>query len=127
MAVNYPNNVKVARMQAVVDLVSAGSGPGRLEICNAAYAQVLATITLGDPAATVAGAGVATYSGFPRSDTAADVTGTAALARIVDSDGNVVFDGLTVGTSGTDVVLVTTEIVEDQAIQINSCVVTHAA
>lgn len=83
--VTYPNNVKVARMQAAVDLVSAGSGPGRLEICSAGYAAVLASITLGDPAATVAGAGVATFSGFPRSDAVPDNNGAAAIARIVDS------------------------------------------
>lgn len=127
MPVVYPNNVKVARMAAVRDLIDAGSGAGRLEICSAAYASILATVTLGDPSGTIGGAGVLTLSGFPRSDTSADNSGTAAVARVVDSDGNVVFNGLTVGTSGSDVNLVTTAVVAGQAIQINSAVITHAA
>ena len=52
---------------------------------------------------------------MPKSDTSADNTGTAAIARIKDSNGNVVVQGLTVGTSGTDIVISSTSIVEGGA------------
>ena len=126
MAVTYSNTVKQARMTAVRDQIDGGSGPGVLEIGTAAMGTTLATITLGDPSGTVAGAGVLTLSGFPRSDTAADASGTAAAARIRDSNGNVVISGLTVGTSGTDVILDSLSITSGQTVTINSAVFTHA-
>ncbi|MCP4635906.1 MAG: hypothetical protein GY848_05475 [Methyloversatilis sp.] len=124
MAVTYPNNVKAARMTAVRDLMDAGSGAGKLEIGTAGMAAVLATIPLSDPAGTIS-AGVLTLSGFPKSDTA-DASGTAAAARIRDSDNNDVITGLTVGTSGTDIVLDSVNITTGQTVTINSAVFNHA-
>lgn len=126
MAVTYPNNVKVARMTAVRDLIDAGSGAGRLEIGTTAMGTVLATVTLADPSGTVAGAGVLTLSSFPRSDTSADASGTAAAARLVDSDGNAVITGLTVGLSSADVILDSLSLTAGQTVTINSAVFTHA-
>lgn len=124
MAVTYPNNVKAARMTAVRDLMDAGSGGGKLEIGTAGMGTVLATIVLSDPAGTIS-AGVLTLSGFPKSDTA-DATGTAAAARIRDSDNNDVITGLTVGTSGADIVLDSVNITTGQTVTINSAVFNHA-
>lgn len=126
MAVTYPNNVKAARMTAVRDLMDAGSGAGKLEIGTAGMAAVLATIPLSDPAGTIS-AGVLTLSGFPKSDTA-DATGTAAAARIRDSDNNDVITGLTVGIagSGANVEIDNTNIATGQTITINSAVFNHA-
>lgn len=124
MAVTYPNNVKAARMTAVRDLMDAGSGAGKLEIGTAGMAAVLATIPLSDPAGTIS-AGVLTLSGFPKSDTA-DASGTAAAARIRDSDNNDVITGLTVGTSGTNIVLDSVNITTGQTVTINSAVFNHA-
>ena len=126
MAVTYSNTVKQARMTAVRDQIDGGSGAGTLEIGTAAMGTTLAVITLADPSGTVAGAGVLTLSGFPKSDTAADASGTAAAARIRDSNGNVVISGLTVGTSGTDVILDSVSITSGQTVTINSAVFTHA-
>ena len=83
MAVNYAATLKSARMQAVIAAIDAGAGPGTLEICTAAFASVLAVIPLSDPSFTEAG-GVITMAGVPKSDAAADATGTAAVARIKD-------------------------------------------
>jgi hypothetical protein len=113
-------------MTAVRDAIDAGSGAGVLQIGTAAMGTVLATITLADPSGTVAGAGVLTLSGFPKSDTAADATGTAAAARIRDSNGTDVITGLTVGTSGADVILDSVSITAGQTVTINSAVFTHA-
>ncbi len=125
MAVNYNAAVKSARLNAVVTAIDAGSGAGTLEICTSAYASVLAEITLADPCATVSG-GTLTFSGFPRSDVSANASGTAAVARIKDSDGTVVIDGLTVGTSGTDIILGSTTITAGNEVQLTSAVINHA-
>jgi len=125
MPVVYPNAVKVARMNAVV--TQAGT-TAVLEIGTTGMATVLATIALGNPIGTVAGAGVLTLSGFPRSDTSGDATGTPAAARIRTATGGTdIITGLTVGTSGTDVVLDSTSITAGQTVTINSAVITHAA
>jgi hypothetical protein len=122
MAVTYTNAVKIARMAAVVTQAAV------LEIGTSAMGTVLATISLGNPIAGAAtGAGVLTLSGFPRSDTSADATGTAAAARIrTASGGTDIITGLTVGTSGTDVVLDNLSLAATQTVTINSAVFTHA-
>jgi hypothetical protein len=124
MAVTYASGVKTTRMQAVRDAIDAGSAAGKLEIGTASMASVLATITLADPASTVSG-NVLTLAGVPRSDTSADATGTAAEARIRDSDNNNVVTGLTVGLSGTDIVLDSLSITAGQTVTINSGTITH--
>lgn len=126
MAVTYPTAVKTARMTAVRDQIDGGAGAGVLQIGTASMATVLAEITLGDPSGTVSGA-VLTLSGFPRSDTSANATGTAAAARIRDSAGTDVITGLTVGTSGSDINLDSTSITAGQTVTINSATITHAA
>lgn len=122
MAVVYSAAVKTARMQAVADAIGAA---GKLEIGTAGMATVLATITLGPTPGTVSGSTL-TLSGFPRSDTSADAAGTAAAARIRTSADADVITGLTVGTSGTDVVLDNLSIASGQTVTINSATFTHA-
>lgn len=126
MAVTYTNAVKVARMAAVV---SQAGTTAVLEIGTSAMGTVLATINLGNPIAGAAtGAGVLTLSGFPRSDTSADATGTAATARIRTATGGTdIITGLTVGTSGSDINLDSLSITTGQTVTINSAVITHAA
>lgn len=129
MAVTYSAGVKTARMTTVRDQIDAGGAAGRLEICSAGYAAVLATITLGYSGAstgTISGS-VLTLAGFPRSDTSADATGTAALARIRTSAAADVITGLTVGLSGSDVNLDSLSITAGQTVTINSATLTHAA
>ena len=125
MAVTYTNAVKIARMAAVV--TQAGT-TAVLEIGTTGMASVLATIALGNPIAGAAtGAGVLTLSGFPRSDTSADATGTAAAARIRTATGGTdIITGLTVGLSGADVILDSLSINAGQTVTINSAVFTHA-
>jgi hypothetical protein len=126
MAVTYPNAVKVARMAAVV---SQAGATAVLEIGTAGMASILATINLGNPiAGSATGAGVLTLSGFPRSDTSADNTGTAAAARIrTASGGTDIITGLTVGTSAADIILDSVSITAGQNVTLNSAVITHAA
>lgn len=125
MAVVYPNAVKIARMNAVT---TAAGTTAVLEIGTTGMASVLATIALANPIAGAAtGAGLLTLSGFPRSDTSADNSGIAAAARIrTASGGTDIVTGLTVGTSGSDINLDSTNITAGQTVTINSFTITHA-
>jgi len=125
MAVTYATDVKTARMNAVVTEIDAGASAGVLQIGTSAMGTVLAEFTLSDPCGTVT-TGVLTFSGFPKSDTSANASGTAAAARIRDSDGNDVITGLTVGTSGTDIILDSVSITSGQTVTLNSASITHA-
>ena len=126
MAVTYNTATKNARMQAVADNIDGGSGAGYIEIGTTGMGTVLAVITLADPCGTVSG-GVLTFSGFPKSDTSANDTGTAAAAVIKASDGTVVVSGLTVGTSASDIILDTTSIAAGEVVTLNSATITHAS
>lgn len=127
MPVSYPNAVKIARMNAIT---TAAGATAVLEIGTAAMGTVLATIALGNPIAGAAtGAGLLTLSGFPRSDTAADATGTAAAARIrTASGGTDIITGLTVTLTGGggDVTMDSLSITAGQTVQMNSLTFTHA-
>lgn len=124
MAVVYPTAVKNVRLDAVTTAIGT---TGVLEIGTTGMATVLATIALGNPAAAAASGGVLTFSGFPRSDTAADATGTAAAARIrTASGGTDIITGLTVGLSAADIILDSLSITAGQTVTINSAAITHA-
>lgn len=128
MAVNYTTAVKTSRMTAVRDAIDGGGAAGKLEIGTTGMATVLATITLGFSGAstgTVSGA-VLTLAGFPRSDSSADATGTAAAARIRTSANVDIITGLTVGTSGSDINLDSLSITAGQTVTISSATITHA-
>jgi hypothetical protein len=128
MAVTYSTAVKTARMTAVRDQIDAGGAAGKLEIGTTGMGTVLATIPLGYSGAstgTISGA-VLTLAGFPRSDTSADATGTAAAARIRTSANADVITGLTVGLSGSDINLDSLSITSGQTVTINSATITHA-
>ena len=121
MAVTYTTALKNTRLDAVVTAIGAA---GKLEIGTTGMGTVLATITLETTAGTTSG-GVLTFSSFPKSDSSADATGTAAAARIRTSANADVVTGLTVGTSGTDVILDSTSITSGQVVTINSATITH--
>lgn len=125
MTVTYSNAVKQDRMQAVIDNVDAGSGAGKLKIRDSSNV-VLATFTLADPSGTASN-GTLTWDFDPDiSDTSADASGTAANAIITDSDDTTVVSGLTVGTSGTDVILDSVSITAGQTVTITLGSFSHA-
>ena len=121
MALNpqITNAAATAAANAVVDLVDAGSGAGKLRIYDGTQAAtadtaigaqvLLAELTFSDPAFGNASNGVATANAIT-ADSSANATGTASWFRVVDSDDNAIFDG-TVGTGTHDLVLNTTSIV----------------
>lgn len=124
MAVTYTPAVKSARMTAVLNAIDAGSGPGRIEIGTTGMASVLATITLTDPCGSVSN-GVLTFT-MPHSDTSADASGTAAAARIRDSNATDIVTGLTVSTTGADINLDSVSITAGQTVTLTAGSITHA-
>jgi len=124
MTVTYTTAVKNARLDAVT---TAAGTTAVLEIGTSAMGTVLATIALGNPIAAAASGAVLTLSGFPRSDTSADNTGTAAAARIrTASGGTDIVTGLTVGLSGSDINVDSVNITAGQTVRIDSAIITHA-
>jgi len=113
-------------MEAVVAQIDAGAGTSTIEIGTAAMATVLAVFNLPDPCGTVTN-GVLTFDMDPDiSDASANNDGTAAAAQIKNGDGTVVISGLTVGTSGTDVILDSVSITTGQTVTLTTGTITHA-
>jgi len=126
MAVTYTTAVKSLRMGVVLQQIDGEGAGAVLQIGTTGMAVILAEFTLDDPSGTVSG-GVLSFSGFPKTDTSANATGTAAAARIRDAAGQDVITGLTVGLSATDIILDSVSITAGQTVTINSAAITHAA
>jgi hypothetical protein len=128
MAISYTQTLQNTRMDAVLTAIDAHANPATLEICTAAYAAVLVAVTLGDPSFSRGGAKpntALTMLGVPKSANATG-TGTAAVARIKEGGGTTIADGLTVGTSATDIILNSTSITTGQQVSISSGTITHS-
>lgn len=95
-----------AMVDAFVDLIDAGAGAGTLVFETSGDVEV-ATLTFSDPAFGSAASGVGTASAIT-SDTSA-TGGTVAQASIYDSNATKVVE-LSVGTSGTDIIISSTTI-----------------
>lgn len=122
MPITYSTAVKTARLNSVVTQLGATAV---LEIGTTGMAAVIATFTLNATPATVSGA-VLTFSGFPKTATAAS-GGTATAARIRTATGGTdLITGLTCGTSGTDVVLDNASIANGQTVTLTSASITHS-
>lgn len=126
MSVTYSTATKTARMTAVVTTIGTS---GKLKLFNPSDA-LLATFTLASTAGTVSGAVLTLSDANGASDgilsTTATTAGTATKASITTSGDTDVITGLTVGTSGTDLVLDNNVLASGQAITINSATITHA-
>lgn len=126
MAVNYRTTLKTTRMQAVADDIDSGPAAGTLEIGDAGFASVLVTFACDDPCGTVA-TDTLSFSGLTKSATAS-ATGTAAVARFKNSSGTVIVSGLTVGTSGTDIIISpSTTLTSGQTVNWTAGSIQHAA
>lgn len=135
MAVTYLSSLRTNRLNLVVNALGTATAPtisvtgtvaGSLVIGTSALSGatgVLATITLNTTPATVSG-DVLTISGLPLSATAS-ATGTAALAELRNNAGTVIVGGLTVGTSGTNVIISNTAITSGQTVQVTAATITH--
>lgn len=120
MAVIYDDGTKEERLNATLNRIGPGA---KLEIGTTGMASVLVTFTLDDPPGTASN-GLLTFAGFPKTEEAS-ASGTAAAARIRTSGDADRVTGLTVGTSGTDVILDVLSITSGQNVVLNSATITH--
>ena len=118
MSVVYRTSLKNTRMSAVVTDIGA---TGKLVIGTSGMAATLATLNLSATAGTVA-AGVLTFNAI--TSATASGTGTAAEAKITDGTNDIV-TGLTVGTSGTNIVLSSVAVTSGDTVSITSGTITH--
>ena len=123
MGVIYRSSLRTTRMNSVLTDIDSGVGAATLEIGSAGFASVLAIVTLADPAGSVSG-DVLTLT-MPQSDVSINNTGTAAEARIKEVGGTVIVSGLTVGTSGTNIIVNTVSFVAAATFTVNSATITH--
>ncbi len=100
----YNTSTINGRMTVVLNALDAGSSNARLQIGTTNFISTLSTIQLGKPSGVVAN-GVLTIN-VPYADPLIANSGVAQAARMIDSAGNVIVSGLTVGVStGFDVVV----------------------
>jgi len=127
MSVVYSQTIKNTRMTDVKTALGASPTAGDIQIATSGgftdTTNVLVTIPFADPECTVV-SDVLTFSGLPVS-ALASYTGTASQARIRDGSDNVLITGLTVGTSGTNIILNTTSVEAGQLVRIDSGTITH--
>ena len=125
MAVTYSDAAKEDRFDAVIALIGA---TGKMIIRDSGN-TVLAEFALANPAATVtvpvAGTVKMVFDVDPDiTDSSANATGTAHNAIITDGTTTII-SGLTVGTSGTDVIIDNTSITSGQAVTLTTGEITH--
>jgi hypothetical protein len=119
MAVTYNVAAKTARMTATRDYFANGT----LEILTAADALIVA-FGLNASGGTVSGAAWTLV--FDANTVPATAGGTANKAQIKNASSAAHLTGLTVGTSGTDVILDNLVIATSQNVTLSSAVITHA-
>lgn len=119
MAITYNAAVKEDRMTATRDYFANGT----LELQTSGD-SVLVTFGLSDTGGTVSGD---TWTlALDAATVAATGTGTAAKAVIKTSGGDAHITGLTVGTSGADIILDNTSINSGQNVTLSSLELQHA-
>jgi len=113
-----------AACDAIVDLVDVGVGSnGTLEVGTTGFASTLVTFNLAATAFGAAASGTATAASLPITATAS-ASGTAAEYRVRNADGTAVWSGNSVGTSGTELVLSSLSITNNQSIDLTSFSIT---
>jgi hypothetical protein len=117
---SFSTALRNARATAIVTEVGAN---GKLSVYTAGYATLLYTSDCAAVLGTVAG-GVLTFN--PVADATGLANGNAEIARLFQSDGTtMVIEGLSVGTSGTAIVITNPAITIGQTIPTTSGVITE--
>jgi hypothetical protein len=132
MALGLSSTVRNNRLTQILNAIDGGTGAGTLKIYDGTRpatggtaTNLLATLTFSDPCGTVSG-GVLTFSAITSgTGTAAAGAGTTATwGRIADSAGTFVTD-CSVGTSGADINLNSTNIVQNATVSVTSGSITE--
>jgi hypothetical protein len=127
MALAYSTTVRNGMLDFITTTIGSNGllriYDGTRPATGGAATTKLAELALSATAAGAAASGVLTLSAITQ-DSSADATGTATWFRITTSGGTHVIDG-NVGTSGSDLNLVTTSIVATQPVSVTSFVITE--
>jgi len=121
MAISLNSTLRNNRANQITTFAGAGA---LLRVYTAGGGTLLYTSTCAATFAPAASGGVLTANAIGNATAVA--AGTAALARLYQSDGTtLVMDGLTVGTSGTNVVITNTAIAINDVVTTASCTITE--
>ena len=128
MATTLSTAARNAACDAVVDLVDAGAGAGKIRI-KSAGGTVIAEVAFADPAFGAASTGVATALGVPLTGAgvAAAGTGTAAATFDVTDSANTVLWSGAVGNGSGELSLNNTNIANGQVVTVTSFTHTQPA
>jgi len=117
-----------ARLDAITTRAGASAKlriyDGSRPATGGAATTLLAELVCNATFAPAASGGTLTLNSITQ-DSAADATGTATWARIVQSDGSTHVLDCSVGTSGADINLNTTSIVINAVVSVTSAVITE--
>lgn len=122
----YSTSLKNTRMDAITTAIGTS---GRMRFyptgggATACSGTIIADLALSATAAPAASGGVLTFNAI--TSASATSSATAICSTITTSAGTVVVDGLTVGTSGTNVVLNSNVISSGQTVSVTSATLTH--
>ena len=120
MAITLNTNLRTTRSSAISTEVGA---TGKLTVYTAAYGAILYTSTCAATYGTST-AGVLTLNAV--GNATATGAGVAAIARQFKTDGTtMVIEGLTVGTSGTNIIITNTTIAVSDVITTSSGTITE--
>ncbi|MCP3958189.1 MAG: hypothetical protein GY719_10090 [bacterium] len=123
MAITLSTAARNGATNGIVDLADAGAGAGKVQVSTTqgdyVGAELLVEIAMDATNAFGASAtGTASGTALPKTGTAVG-TGTAAFARLVDSDDNELYEG-TCGTSGTDFIIDNPSIASGQDVNLTA-------
>lgn len=120
MAITLNTTLRNARAQTIVTEAGATA---KLTVYTAAYGAILYSSTCAATLGTVA-TGVLTFNAV--GNATATAAGTAAIARLFKTDGTtMVIEGLTVGTTATNIVITNTTIAVNDVITTSSATITE--
>lgn len=126
-------NVRNTLTNGAVDLIDVGSGTAKLQVRSGAVGAtpdtasgtLLAEFSLPNPCFGNSSSGTATANAI--SDVTGAANGTVGHIRVLDRNGNALWDNDDVGTSGTQVVLNTLTISTGLTVSVTSWTVTMPA
>ncbi len=119
MAIALNTTLRTARVAAISTEAGATA---KLTVYTAAYGAVLYTSTCAATLGTSA-SGVLTFNAV--GNATASAAGTAAIARLFKTDGTtMVIEGLTVGTSGTNIIITNAVIAVNDVVTTSSATIT---
>ena len=120
MAITLNATLRSARATAIVTEAGATA---KMTVYTAAYGAVLYTSTCAATLGTVA-TGVLTFNAV--GNATATGAGAAAIARLFKTDGTtMVIEGLTVGTSGTNIIITNTTIAVNDVVTTSAATITE--